>query len=50
VGLTHDVYVFNFVAAGTIEEAILEVLDAKINMFELHAGGDSVHRPDQLQQ
>jgi hypothetical protein len=38
VGQTRDVYVFNLVAPGTIEEAILEVLDAKINMFELVIG------------
>jgi superfamily II DNA or RNA helicase len=38
VGQTRDVHVFNLVAPGTIEEAILEVLDAKINMFELVIG------------
>ena len=38
VGQTREVYVFNLVAPGTIEEAILEVLDAKINMFELVIG------------
>lgn len=38
VGQMRDVYVFNLVAPGTIEEAILEVLDAKINMFELVIG------------
>jgi SNF2 family DNA or RNA helicase len=38
VGQTRDVHVFNLVAPGTIEEAILQVLDAKINMFELVIG------------
>jgi SNF2 family DNA or RNA helicase len=38
VGQPYDVHVFNLVAPGTIEEAILEVLDAKINMFELVIG------------
>jgi SNF2 family DNA or RNA helicase len=38
VGQTRDVHVFNLVAPGTIEEAILQILDAKINMFELVIG------------
>jgi Helicase conserved C-terminal domain len=38
VGQTRDVHVFNLVAAGTLEEMLLEVLDAKINMFELVIG------------
>ena len=38
VGQTHDVHVFNLVAPGTIEETLLDVLDAKINMFELVIG------------
>ncbi len=38
VGQRRDVHVFNLVAPGTIEEAILGVLDAKINMFELVIG------------
>ncbi|MFQ5896956.1 MAG: DEAD/DEAH box helicase [Candidatus Methylomirabilia bacterium] len=38
VGQTRDVYVFNLVARGTIEETLLEILDAKINMFELVIG------------
>ncbi|MCZ6680415.1 MAG: C-terminal helicase domain-containing protein, partial [Candidatus Poribacteria bacterium] len=38
VGQTRDVYIFNFAAAGTIEAYILELLDAKINMFELVIG------------
>ncbi len=38
VGQTREVHVFNLVAPGTVEEALLEVLDAKINMFELVIG------------
>jgi SNF2 family DNA or RNA helicase len=38
VGQTRDVHVFNLVAPGTIEGTLLEVLDAKINMFELVIG------------
>jgi SNF2 family DNA or RNA helicase len=38
VGQTRDVHVFNLVAPETIEETLLEVLDAKINMFELVIG------------
>lgn len=38
VGQTRDVYIFNFSAANTIEAYILELLDAKINMFELVIG------------
>ncbi|MCI0587996.1 MAG: SNF2-related protein [Planctomycetes bacterium] len=38
VGQTRDVHVFNFAAAGTIEEAVLEVLDRKVNLFELVVG------------
>jgi SNF2 family DNA or RNA helicase len=38
VGQTRDVHVFNLVAPGTIEETLLEILDAKINMFELVIG------------
>jgi SNF2 family DNA or RNA helicase len=38
VGQTRNVHVFNLVAPGTIEETLLEVLDAKINMFELVIG------------
>jgi SNF2 family DNA or RNA helicase len=38
VGQTRDVYVFNLVAPGTIEETLLTILDAKINMFELVIG------------
>ncbi len=38
VGQTRDVHVFNLVAPGTIEETLLAILDAKINMFELVIG------------
>ncbi len=38
VGQTREVHIFNLVAPGTIEETLLEVLDAKINMFELVIG------------
>jgi hypothetical protein len=38
IGQTRDVYVFNLVAAGTVEDAILHLLEAKINMFELVVG------------
>ena len=33
-----DVYVFNFVAAGTVEAAVLHLLEAKLHMFELVIG------------
>jgi SNF2 family DNA or RNA helicase len=38
VGQKRDVHVFNLVASGTIEETLLAILDAKINMFELVIG------------
>jgi SNF2 family DNA or RNA helicase len=38
VGQEHDVQVTNLVAMGTIEERILSVLEAKINLFELVVG------------
>jgi SNF2 family DNA or RNA helicase len=38
IGQTHDVYVFNLVAAGTVEAAVLHLLDAKLSMFELVIG------------
>ena len=38
IGQERDVFVFNLVAAGTIEEEILRILDEKINMFELVVG------------
>ncbi len=38
LGQEGDVQVYNFAAGGTIEAHILELLDAKINMFQLVVG------------
>jgi SNF2 family DNA or RNA helicase len=38
IGQRSDVYVFNLVAAGTVEAAVLHLLEAKLNMFELVIG------------
>lgn len=38
LGQERDVHVYNFAAAGTIEAHILDLLDAKINMFQLVVG------------
>jgi SNF2 family DNA or RNA helicase len=38
IGQTREVFVFNLVTSGTIEDAILRILDEKINMFELVVG------------
>ncbi len=38
IGQTKEVYVFNLSVNGTLESHILDVLDAKINMFELVIG------------
>jgi len=38
IGQTHDVYVFNLVAADTVEASVLHLLEAKLNMFELVIG------------
>ncbi len=38
IGQTREVFVFNLVTAGTIEDEILRVLDEKIAMFELVVG------------
>jgi SNF2 family DNA or RNA helicase len=38
IGQTHDVYVFNLVAQATVEAAVLHLLEAKLNMFELVIG------------
>jgi len=38
IGQTREVYIFNLVTAGTLEEEVLRVLDEKINMFELVVG------------
>ncbi len=38
IGQTREVFIFNLVTAGTIEDAVLQILDEKINMFELVVG------------
>ncbi len=38
IGQTRDVFIFNFCLRNSIEEYILEILDKKINMFELVVG------------
>ena len=38
IGQTREVFVFNLVTAGTMEDAMLRILDEKINMFELVVG------------
>lgn len=38
LGQEHDVQIYNLAAAGTVEAYILELLDAKINMFQLVVG------------
>jgi len=38
IGQTHDVHVFNLVAADTAEAAVLHLLEAKLSMFELVIG------------
>jgi SNF2 family DNA or RNA helicase len=38
IGQTHEVLLTNLVARGTLEERLLEVLQAKINLFELVVG------------
>ncbi len=38
IGQKRDVYIFNLASAGSIEDRILEVLDRKINLFELVVG------------
>jgi len=38
IGQKHDVHVFNLVAGNTIEAAVLHLLEAKLNMFELVIG------------
>ena len=38
IGQRRDVYVFNFCLQGSIEDYMLQVLDKKINMFELVIG------------
>jgi len=38
IGQERDVFIFNLVTSGTIEDRILRILDDKINMFELVVG------------
>ena len=38
VGQTRDVRIFNLSARGTVEDYLLEILDQKLNMFELVIG------------
>ncbi len=38
IGQEREVYVFNLVSAGTLEDRLLDLLHAKINMFELVVG------------
>ncbi|MCK6453139.1 MAG: SNF2-related protein [Alphaproteobacteria bacterium] len=38
IGQTREVFIFNLVTAGTIEDTVLRILDEKINMFELVVG------------
>ena len=38
IGQDHEVLVTNLVASGTIEDRILSVLEAKLNLFELVVG------------
>ncbi len=38
IGQTREVFIFNTVVRGTLEEHVLRVLDEKINMFELVVG------------
>ena len=38
IGQTKDIYVYNLVAAGTVEDAVLHLLEAKLNLFELVVG------------
>ena len=38
IGQSREVFVFNLVARGTVEEQVLRLLDEKINMFELVVG------------
>ncbi|MBU2262503.1 MAG: DEAD/DEAH box helicase [Proteobacteria bacterium] len=38
IGQTRDVFIFNLSIRGTIEDYIVEILDSKINMFEMVIG------------
>jgi superfamily II DNA or RNA helicase len=52
IGQTREVYVFNLVTAGTVEDEVLRILDEKINMFELVVGevGAILGEVDEQQQ
>ena len=38
IGQTREVFIFNFAVKGTIEDYLIELLDQKINMFEMVIG------------
>ncbi len=38
IGQTRDVFIFNLSVKGTLEDYILDILDSKINMFEMVIG------------
>jgi SNF2 family DNA or RNA helicase len=38
IGQTRDVFIFNLSVKGTIEDYIIDILDSKINMFEMVIG------------
>jgi hypothetical protein len=38
IGQARDVFVFNLAAQGTLEDALLRILDEKLHMFELVVG------------
>ena len=38
IGQTRDVFIFNLSSEGTVEDYVLDILDKKINMFELVLG------------
>jgi hypothetical protein len=38
IGQQREVFIFNLVAADTLESRVLQILDEKINMFELVVG------------
>src|SRR6202042_2986467 len=38
IGQTREVFIFNLVTAGSVEDEVLRILDEKINMFELVVG------------
>jgi superfamily II DNA/RNA helicase len=52
IGQNREVFIFNLVTAGTIEDAVLRILDEKINMFELVVGevGAILGEVDEQQQ